>query len=231
MTLLSIVQNVAVSLSLGEPSSIVTSTDPAIRKLLRFANQAGKQLAKYHDWQDLVVEQTFSTLAQRVQTNALPPVDYDRLLYRPVIWDRTENRKLIGPTDQKTWARLQTGVGLGGTYYWRLLGSQLNVIPNPSAGHTLGFEYVSKRWVLSSVGDPQETFTDDTDTCRVPVFEDLLELELVWRFQQSTGFAQYAENMKTCEKEKELAAAADRGSGEVGEDKTDVVNYPYIVGA
>lgn len=230
MTLLSIVQGAAEALSLPEPDAVVTSNDRSIRKLLRFANQAGKQLARYHDWQDLIVEQEFPALDQRIQTNALPPIDYDRMLYRPVIWDRSENRKLIGPTDQKTWARLQTGVGLGGTGYWRILGSQLHIIPSPAPGNSICFEYISKRWVLSQFGENGEIFTDDTDTCRVPAFEDLLELELIWRFQQSSGFAEYAENMKTCEKEKELAAAADRGSGEVGEDMTDTVNFPYIIG-
>jgi hypothetical protein len=214
MTLLSIVQDAAVILGLPEPSAVVSSTDLATKKLLKYANQGGKELAKYHDWQALIIEKTFTTLATEEQTNALPPADYGRMVYNPEIWDRTSNLRLTGPTPQRYWALLKTNISVGGvTGYWRILGNQLRVLPAMTAGHTLGFEYISKRWAQSSGGSRQESFMADTDTALIS--EDLITLEVIWRFRQSRGFAQYAEDLSTCEREKEKAAAADRGTGRI----------------
>ncbi len=231
MTLLSIVQDASVILGLPEPSSVASSTDPATKKLMRFANQAGQELMRYHDWQNLIVEQEFTSLNQQEQTNALPPSDYDRLIYNAMIWDRTSHIQLAGPTPQRYWQLILSGISSGVSGYWRIIGNQLNILPVLDAGHTLGFEYISKRWVESSLGVRQDKFMADTDTALLP--ENLLTLELVWRFQQSRGFAQYAEAMSTCEREKEKAAAADRGSGRIRPEGNDYANnpqFPYFAG-
>jgi hypothetical protein len=231
MTLLSIVADASVILGLPEPSAVASSTDPATKKLMRFANQAGKELMRYHDWQALIVEQEFAALATEEQTNAIPPVDYDRLVYNPVVWDRSAHLQLAGPTPQRYWSLIKSGIGSGVSGYWRLIGGQMHVLPVMTAGNTLAFEYISKRWARSAGGDPQREFLADTDTSLVS--EDLLILELVWRFRHSRGFAQYAEDMSTCEREKEKAAAADRGTGRIRPESNDYAQnpqYPYFAG-
>lgn len=233
MTLLTIVQNAAVELGLPEPAAVVGSVDVATRKLLKYANQAGRQLVSYHDWQGLIIEQEFTALAQTVQTNALPPNDYSRLVYNAMIWDRSAHVQLSGPTPQRYWSLIQAGISSGVSGYWRIIGNQLNILPVMTAGNTLAFEYISKRWVQDSLGNVKEAFTADTDTCVCPVWEELLELELIWRFQQSRGFAQYAESMATCEAEKETAAASDRGTGRIRKEGSDLSpnpQYPYFAG-
>ncbi|WP_125461816.1 MULTISPECIES: hypothetical protein [Rhodomicrobium] len=231
MTLLSIVREAAVALGLPEPSAVASSNDLAVKKLLVFANQAGRQLARYHDWQNLIVEQQFTTLAQQEQTNALPPADYDRLVYNPEIWDRSSNLRLFGPVPQRYWQRALAGIATGTPGYWRIIGNQLNVLPVMAAGHNLAFEYISKRWAQSAGGTRQDSFMADTDTALVP--EHLIALEIIWRFRQSRGFAQYAEDMSTAEREKEKAAAADRGTGRIRTESTyynDQPQPPYFTG-
>lgn len=233
MTLLSIVQDAAVSLGLPEPSSVASSTDLATKKLMRFANQAGKQLMRYHDWQGLIVEQVFTALGQEEQTNALPPADYDRMVYNPVVWDTTSHLQLSGPVPQRYWRMIVSGISSGVSGYWRIIGNQMHVLPVMTAGNALEFEYISKRWALSAEGDEQDGFLADTDTVKCPIFEDLLALEIIWRFRQSRGFAQYAEDMATCEREKEKAASADRGTGRIRPEKNDYPGwpqYPYFAG-
>lgn len=220
MTLLTIVQEASVILGLQQPSVAATATDLATKKLVRFANQGGRELAKYHDWQTLIVEQAFTSLATEEQTNALPSTDYGRMVYNPEIWDRTSNLRLAGPTPQRYWALLKSGISTGGvTGYWRIIGNQLRILPVMTAGHTLGFEYISKRWAQSSGGTRQETFLADTDTALVP--EELITLEIIWRWRQSRGFGSYAEDLSTCEREKEKAAAADRGTGRIRTESND----------
>lgn len=224
MTLLSIVADAAVSLGLPEPSAVTSSTDLATKKLYRFANQAGKQLVRYHEWQALIVEQEFTTLAQEEQTNALPPVDYGRMVARPEVWDRTSNLRLFGPTPQRYWQLMKSGFASGTPGYWRILGNQMHIFPALEAGHELAFEYVSKRWVNSASGDPQEEFMADTDVSLLS--EEILTLEIIWRFRQSRGFAQYAEDLATCEREKEKIAAADRALGRIRTERNDVAAWP-----
>lgn len=226
MSLLSIVQDAASQLGLRQPSLVVGSTDLTAQILFRFANQAGKELMRYHDWQALRIEALVTATASVVQTGALPSADFDRLLYNPEVWNRTDNLRYAGPTPQRTWQQLQAGVTGGITGWWRILGNELNIYPAPTAGKVIAFEYVSKRWARSSGGTAQSKFMADTDTTVLD--EDLLTLEMVWRFRQSRGFAQYAEDLATCEREKEKAASRDRGTGRIRPESTrDVDGPPY----
>lgn len=225
MTLLTVCQEAASELGLRQPAAIVGSVDLTAQKLLRFANAGGKQLARYHDWQALIVEQTFTTLAQVEQTDALDPDDYDRMAYNVEVWNRTQNLRYTGPTPQRIWQQLQTGIVSGGLVgWWRIKGGQLNIYPAPSAGDTLAFEYISKRWARSAADAEQVKFQADTDTTVLD--EDLLTLEVIWRFRASRGFPQYAEDMATCEREKEKAASRDRGTGRIRSESDYTTDWP-----
>ncbi len=227
MTLLSICQEAASELGLRQPATIVGSTDLTAQILYRLANAAGKQLARYHNWQALIVEQTFTTLAAQEQTDALDPDDYDRMIYNAEVWNRSQDLRYTGPTPQRIWQQLQTGIVSGGLVgWWRIIGGQMNIYPAPTAGETLAFEYISKRWARSSGGTAQEKFLADTDTTVLD--EDLITLELIWRFRQSRGFPQYAEDMATCEREKEKAASRDRGTGRIRTENVAVTGWPQL---
>ncbi len=223
MSLLSICQEAASQLGLRQPSTIVGSTDITAQILFRFANQAGKELMRYHDWQNLIEEVTFTSLATQEQTGALPSADYDRMVYNAEVWDRTNDIRFAGPAPQRLWQRIKVSSISGITGCWRIIGNELNILPVQSAGNTIAFEYISKRWAASSGGTPQSSFMADTDEARIS--EDLLVLEMVWRFRQSRGFAQYAEDLSTCEREKEKAAARDRGTGRIRVE-TNADEYP-----
>ncbi len=224
MSCLSIIQNAASRLGLRQPQTVVGSTDLNAQILLSLANQEGEELSRYHDWQNLIVQQAYTSLAQVVQTNALPSNDYDRLIYNPEIWDRTRNLRFTGPTPQRYWVQLQQGVSGGVIGFWRIIGNELNIFPAPPAGDTLDFEYISKRWAVSAGGDFQEAFLADTDTARIP--ERLITLGVIWRFRQSRGFPQYAEDMSTYEREREKAASRDRSTGAVRPDSMRGQNWP-----
>lgn len=214
MTLLTICQSAASQLGLKQPTAIVGSSDLTALKLLRFAQQAGKELSRYHDWQNLIVQKSFTSLAQVAQTNSLPSADYDRMAYNPEIWNTSLNLRYRGPTPQRVWRQLQSGGVSGGVVgWWRILANTLNIYPAPTAGQTIQYEYVSKLWCESSAGTDQAQWTADTDVALIS--EDLFILEIVWRYRHSRGYAQYAEDMETCEREKEKAASRDRGSGRI----------------
>lgn len=220
MTLLTIIEDAASQLGLKQPDAVVGSTDLTAQALLRFANQEGKELARYHDWQALTKTQEFASLNAVAQTGAIPD-DYDRLALNVEIWDRTRNQRFTGPTSQRVWQQMQSGITGGICGWWRLLGGELNIFPAPPDGNTIAFEYISKEWCTSSEGTPQTRFLDDTD--KPLLSEDLITLGVVWRFQQSKGFAQYAESLETYEREKEKIAARDRGTGVIRPDRSSSV--------
>lgn len=226
MALIDIIKDAASQLGLRQPSLVVGSTDQTAQILLRFANQAGKELASYHDWQDLIVEQSHTSLATVVQTGALG-TDYDRMVYNVEIWNTTETRRYAGPTSQRVWQRAQRSVTGGIAGYWRIKGGELNIYPAPTAGQTIVFEYVSKHWCENAAGVGQERFMADTDVALIN--EDLFALEIVWRYRHSRGFAQYAEDLKTCEIEKEKAASRDRGTGVIRPSQSGGDEPPYPV--
>ena len=207
LTLLQIVQEVAGSLNLPVPTSVVGNTDPDPILFFNLAKQEGRELARRHDWQDLVVEHTWTSTATEAQSSALPS-DYDHLVPDVEIWDRSSNQKYIGPVSSVEWMRLNTGISGGVAGWWRIIGGVLNVYPAPSAGQTFALEYVSKNWCESSVGTGQAVWAADTD---VPVIPDyLFPLGLRWRWLRAKGM-DYAEEMATYERELEKAAARDRG--------------------
>lgn len=220
MALLDIIQKVAPRLGLRRPPAVVGATgDLTAQTLLELANQEGDELSRFHDWQDLIVEKTFTTLAQVAQTDALPADDYDRLPHNPEFWNRTLNLRYAGPAPQRVWQQLQTGVSAGTVGWWRILGGQLCIYPAPTAGQTLAFEYLTKNWCESASGDAQSEFMADTDVVRLP--ERIMQLGLIWRWKASKSFA-YGEDLETYEREKEKAAANDRGTGRIRGGGTDV---------
>jgi hypothetical protein len=218
-------QDAATEIGLTRPSFIVGSTGLTEQRLLSLANRSVRDLMRWHDWQALIVSKTFTTLAQQVQTSSLPSNDYDRLVRNPKVWNRSLGTRYWGPTPQRYWQQLVNGGITGGVQgYWRILGGALNILPAPTAGETLSYEYISKRPVLAVDGTTyKETFTVDTDTCVLP--ESLIMYDMIWRFCKARGLARYAEDLSTFEREKERAAADDRGIGNViPEDDTST--YP-----
>lgn len=223
MSLLSIAQKVAPRLGLRRPPAIIGSTDQTAQMLLELANEEGDELSRFHDWQSLVMERTFTTLAQVEQTNALIAADYDRLPHNVEIWNRSLNARYAGPTPQRIWQQLQQGVSAGIAGWWRVIGNQLMIYPAPAADQALTFEYLSKNWCQSATGTPQSEFLADSDIARVP--ERLMILGIRWRWKAARGFA-YGEDMETYEREKEKAAANDRGTGRIRGGQSDFVTSP-----
>jgi hypothetical protein len=214
MTLLTICEEVASDLGLRQPSSIVGSSDLTAQILFRLANQVGKHLMRYHDWTALITEVSFTSLATQEQTDLLDPDDYDRMIYNAEVWNTTSAQRFIGPTPQRYWRQLASGlITAGSPGYWRIIGNQMHILPVMTAGQTIECEYISKRWARSGAGTAQSAFMADTDTTVLD--EELFVLEMVWRFRKSRGFGQYAEDLATAEREKEQRASRDRGTGRI----------------
>jgi hypothetical protein len=208
MTLLTIVQEAAGSLNQPVPSTVFGSTSGDAVLWRNLAQREGRDLSGRHDWQALIVQQTWTSTATQAQTSALPS-DYDHMVPDVVIWDRTGKYPYQGPTSSQDWQTLvSSGVTGGGAGWWRIIGGDVYLYPAPTAGRTFALEYITTKWCQSSGGTGQSAWAADTDTALIP--ESLIALGLTWRWLRAKGM-DYAEEMQTYERDVELAASRDRG--------------------
>lgn len=208
MSLLTIVQEAAGSLNQPVPTVVFGSTAGDAVLWRNLAQREGRELARRHDWQAMMVEQTWTTTATEVQALALPAA-YDHLPPDPEVWDRTGSARLTGPLSSRDWMILNSSsVNSAVAGWWRLTGGALNIFPAPSAGRTYALEYVSKNWCATSLAVGQSAWAADADVGLIP--EHLIALGITWRWLRSKGM-DYAEEMSTYEREVEKAAARDRG--------------------
>lgn len=226
-TLLELVQDTAVLLSLPQPATVVTSTDPQVQMLLALANEEGRELARSFDWQILMREQTFTTTATAAQTGAVPS-DWLRFI-SDSFFDRTTRRQMWGPITPQAWQALQAYPQITNVFlsYRRRDGAFL-IYPTPSAGDTIAYEYITENWAAAANGDEKSSFTADTDTTTLP--DNLFRLGMRWRFRKSKNL-EYAEDFRTYQIELQSEQAQDAGGGKVNITGRTVFNsfgFPNI---
>jgi hypothetical protein len=187
MSLLTIVQNACDRLGLPRPSVVMASGDDTVRILRGLANQEGKELAARGTWQRLVREATFSTVAQTVQTGAVPS-DFSHFI-NSTVWNYTQQEPLRGPLDPQEWQMLNAGLVAPADLYFRVRGNDFLILPDPPVGEEIRFEYVSSWWVdtdADGVGEA-DAWAADSNTALLP--EELLTLGIIWRWLKSRRMA------------------------------------------
>ena len=219
MSLLTIIQDACGLLSLAKPLVVVTSTDLQVQLLYALAKEEGEELRKGgdtgHDWQVLIEEQTFQTVAGPAQAGALP-ADFDHFI-PDTFFNRTTTRQLIGPITVQEWQAIQAQPALSQVYLaFRERGGKFLVTPSPPAGQVIAFEYLSKNWVQPAAPTsganagvlpaPTPTWSADTDTALLN--EHLIKLGVRWRFLKSKGL-DYGEDFTTYQRQVEIAIARD----------------------
>jgi len=112
------------------------------------------------------------------------------------MWNRTQRRPVFGPKSPAEWQQLKAQFMQGPWIQYILRGNQLLMLPSPSPGFQIYFEWISKYWCTSAGGAGQSSFQADTD---VGVLDErLLTLGCIWRFKQMNKL-DYAEAQDTYE--------------------------------
>lgn len=193
------------------PASFVGNGNLTARQCVALVTEAGNSLERTNRWSALIGTYTFDTVADQASYDL--PADF-RAFANMSQWDRTNNRPLMGPTSGAVWQFLKSGIAQGATIdrWFRVQGGKLFLHPTPTAdGDTIAFDYYSKNWIVKqSSAENVRTFTSDNDTVRLD--EDLLTLDLKWRFLQAKGFPFEAE-YKIFEATRDECLADDGGKG------------------
>lgn len=139
------------------------------------------------------------------------PADFDRLIDR-TDWDKTQHWEMLGPETAQQWEWLISGyISTGPRVRFRVLGNKFQIWPAQGTQHTLGFEYVSNYFVISTgaTQPDKSSFTADTDTCIFP--DRLMVLGLKKKYFEIKGFDTTA-MQRDYDMQLQLAKSNDKGS-------------------
>ncbi len=185
MTALSIVQQTCKWLSIPVPQALFSATDTQTMELTALLNEEIEELSRWPDslWRKLIREHTFISQASDVQTLTPLPTTGFGYIIPATMWDRTMTRPCLGPIDPQTWEAWKARPILTSILWgWRLRGNDFLTAPNPPAGDTVAYEYMSNLCVYAT-GDTVPTkqyFTADDDTS---IFNEMMVSRGVrWRF-------------------------------------------------
>lgn len=185
MSLLTIIQNVANEIGLPTPSQVAGSNDSQIKQLLSLANSEGKSLALLN-WEILTNEEVHTTVATESQgvLTTIVAADFDRIV-PDTMWNRTEQSPISGSISNERWQSQKAVTTTGPTTEFRVRGGELLLIPVPSAGDSLTFEWVSNLWCATSGGTGQAAWAADSDVGILD--ERLMTMGIIWRFNKAKG--------------------------------------------
>jgi hypothetical protein len=195
------------------PSSFVGSGNLTAKQCLALLLAGGKSIERTNRWSALIDTYTFTTVANQASYDL--PSDF-RAFANMSQWDRTFNRPMMGPTPALVWQFMKSGIAQGATIdrWFRIQGGKFFIHPTPQAdGDTIAFDYYSKNWIIKQSDNSYvNTFFSDNDEVRIE--EDLLTLDLKWRFLQAKGFPFEAE-YKIFEATRDECLADDGGKGRI----------------
>lgn len=196
MTLLSTAQDILnETKSTVIPSTIIGNNQNAAKQVLQAMTISITDLSRAYDWQELIKENSFATVAS-TEGYALPS-DFDRFIDN-TFWNTTEKRKVIGPVTPQEWRALNDSTVSGGAVgdYFRIRDDEVKIFPTPTAVENYTYEYVTDLIVEDSGGTGQTGWEADTD---VPVIDEyILRLDATWRLLKIQG-RPYAEEQRTAD--------------------------------
>ena len=138
------------------------------------------------------------------------PTGYDRQVNR-THWDKSKHWEMLGPETAQQWQWLKSGwISTGPRIRYRILGNVFQIWPALSSNDYLGFEYITKSWILATAAaNPSKSaFTVDTDTT---IFPDPLMIALIKRaYFQAKGFAPIWDEAYITQRD--IAKATDAGA-------------------
>lgn len=227
MTCLSIIQDVAQRINLPLPTTAAQSSDPAIQQLVALSTKEGEWQTSEYDWQVMLGEGTFNTVATEIQVaNITATFPGFKAVVNDTMWNRTLRRPVFGPMTPQRWEQLEAMVMQGPWNQFQIRGNAIRFIPVPAAGQPIFFQYKSTNFCQSSGGTAQSRFAADTDILLLD--EATFKLGVEWRWKKAKGL-DYAQDFVDYEQMLVISKARD-GSKDVinmGDVKFDI--YPGIL--
>lgn len=231
-TVLEIVREAAPRLGIQRPTTAVGSTDVQVQQLVALLNEEGESLADRYDWEALTREKTFTTIAAEDQGllvggTILASTDGFKKILNDTLWDRSTDYQLQNSTPSR-WQADKSSLTVGPYSRYRIRNSRLYMLPAPTAGLTIAFEYLTENWVTNTAGDEfRDSFTLDSD---LPLLDSrIMTLGLKWRWRAAKRLT-YAEDFQAYEYAVMDAMTRDGTKPMASMNGPDTENFsPYVV--
>lgn len=189
MNLLDLVRDFCSMQGLPIPASVVGATDQTFTQLLSVSQAVVRDL-QVRAWGEQVQRVTWTSTATDPQG---PLSDFLPSGFKKIIpgtfWNETDRRPIFGPTGDQSWQILKAFTNVGPLYQYKIMGGDLYITPNLSAGKTLTTLIVNKNLVVAVDGTRKERFTADSDSPLVPDQVFLYDLEWRWLKQKGEPWA------------------------------------------
>lgn len=198
MSIIDVINSVCDVVNLDQFGSVYGSGDPQAASMLEMAKIGGEEIAGRFDWKCLEkvspIEQIPSPL----------PEDYDRMIDGGAVMSAIGDfyRPVKNPSQWTVIKRVGSV-----TPFFYLNGQRIEFSPAADAvGGTL--TYITKNWIIGSDGKGKTDWSSDDDKVAFP--EDLMVLDLIWRWKRQKGLA-YDDPLAEFEAALGAATEEDRG--------------------
>lgn len=196
-TLLEIVQAFTAERGLKVPSTVISNADAQIKQILGLLQAFNRDLITRKAFQANEVEATFMTVATEDQgdIDTIAPYGFEGILLS-TFYNRTLRLPMAGGVSPSEWQTRKALNFTGPLYRFRIQQNRLKLIPAPTAGQTIAFEYFSSFFVKSAAGVLKRYWNDDADYSILG--DDLPIAFLAWAWPKVKGF-EYAEDFSAYE--------------------------------
>jgi hypothetical protein len=191
MPLFDIVKSVMDSNGWPQPVVAVSSSqDQNMRQAVALANKALTSVSFKSNWPVLTREYQFTTITDQMSYSL--PLDFHHII-SPSAVNADMYYALKGSMTPLQWYRkhLNGSPDYGDGFRIDRFGKQFNIAPTPSSPVDLVFMYISNQIAMTSAGVPTGVYAQDTDEALVD--EDLIEMDLTWRWREKKGMDYTAE--------------------------------------
>lgn len=232
MTVLLACRKASQLMGLTAPLQVYGSTSRYEVELQAIANEAARAIAEEHDWRKLTMLQTMT--GDGSDTAFDLPDDYDRMPVKSEVFASNTNAPISRAPSLDEWLRINMQGFSAPNGWWIILGGQMQIYPALGTGILAKFYYQSNEIVLAEDGTTTKTaFTTDTDSFRLN--EDMLALEIIWRWRAMKGL-EYAEDMQNAGIAKAQQISREKGSRilSIGKPRmiySDALTYPGTISA
>ncbi len=217
MNLLQIVQKFCQRTHLSVPTSVYGSSDQQVVQIQGLLEEIGIDLNSRFALQPMQFSITHTTIASDDQGDMASIAPGYGSLKNFTIWDRTRILPVLGPLSGIEWQALLALFVNGPYYQFRILDNHLMVNPNPPAGETWAFEYISDNWIKNGATYKQ-FFTADDDVPLINPALLIVGLRAWWKMEKGLD---YAELMRMYESMAKDVANKDGGKPMLSMDNGD----------
>lgn len=169
-----------------DPPTNVFGTSSFAQQLVALVNTTGLDLAKRGNWQELMTEATFTTVASSLQVNLSSAFPYCRKIVDNTMYNRTQQKRIKGSLSVQAWQRVMAEGVTPSDLYFRIRGNAIYFPGTPVADETVAFEYLDRQIYTTNDGNtPKERPTGESDKPKLP--DELFVLGVRWRFLQKKG--------------------------------------------